>query len=146
MTYIGTKTALLGTIAILLVCCGCGSAPRDLTEPNDSPDQATVLRAGVPLQGVTEGPGTVDVFLAQGPMDGQPHDFRLVLESSELDRLETQVGARVAGAPEAICWPGWQRKQEARHLEVEGTLKDGAVLVFVKGPAGVSYTVSIAWQ
>ena len=124
----------------------CGSSTlNDANEPNDELDAATRLAPSVPLTGVI-GPDDSDIFAADPPRGGGEHAFIVTVQTLRPQDPELRVDASIPGVWEGITRPGWETVVEDGTLEVTGGLPNGTVLVFLKGIAGIQYSVAISWD
>lgn len=137
--------AMLAVILVPFALGGCGDSATDDNEPNDDPNSAHVLVPGEPADGVI-GPGDSDVFSSDAPEAGAEHSFLVTVRADPLRDIELQVGASIPGVWEGVTWPGWEVVTKDDRLEVAGTLRQGTVLMFLKGAEGTEYAIDIAWK
>ena len=138
--------ALLVAAPAVSALGACGSSTlNDANEPNDELDAATRLAPSVPLTGVI-GPDDSDIFGAEAPKGGGAHPFSVTLQTLRPQDLERRVGASIPGVWEGITRPGWKKVAKDGTLEVTGGLRKGTVLMFLKGIAGIQYSVAISWD
>jgi hypothetical protein len=130
---------------------GCVAGATDQNEPNDELGDATVLTPGTATDGVIGGSDDGDVFQCDAPADegagGETaHPFVVTVRTDAPGDIELQVGASIPGVWEGITWPGWESVVKDDRLEVEGTLRKGTVLAFLKGDSGTEYSIEIVWE
>ncbi len=142
----GTVITVAAMVLVLIILPGCGTAQMDANEPNDELNSATVLEPGVEIRGVTAGPKDSDIFRCEIPPSDTPTAFTITVLSAAPQNIDVQVGASIPGVWEGITWPGWKPRTSSDRLEVDGSLKAGTVLVFLKGKAGTAYSIRIAWN
>jgi hypothetical protein len=154
--------ALLAATLASAMLAGCGAGATDQNEPNDELGDATVLTPGTPLDGVIGGADDGDVFHCDAPAaegaggdatpqagtsgDETAHPFVVTVRTDAPGDIELQVGASIPGVWEGITWPGWESVVKDDRLEVEGTLRKGTVLAFLKGDSGTEYSIEIVWE
>lgn len=137
---------VLGGLLPALVASCCGSAGTDSNEPNNELNNATYLKPVSPLDGHVGGTKDIDIFRADAPAGDQVKTFTVTIKTATPDKLDVQVGASIPGVWEGITWPGWKPRPTPEGLQVDGSLKAGTVLVFIKGTSGTPYTITIVWE
>ena len=137
--------ALLALALVPLALGGCGAAATDKNEPNDDLNTAHVLAPGVPVDGVI-GPEDSDVFQCDTPAGDGMQSFVVTVQTETPQDIELQVGASIPSSWEGITWPGWKMVKKSDRLEVTGTLREGTVLVFLKGASDTTYSIDITWK
>lgn len=137
--------ALLAFALASLVLVGCGATAADKNEPNDELNAATQLAAGATLEGVI-GADDSDVFACEAPDVGATSAFTVTVRTETPQGIQLQVGASIPGAWEGITWPGWKAVTLEDRIEVVGELREGTVLMFLKGAAGTEYSIDITWK
>ena len=141
----GVLLGITSVIVMLIGLGGCSRSVTDANEPNDDPASATELASGTAVAGVT-GSGDSDVFSSTAPTGDGEHPFVIRVTAASPHDLDVQVGASIPGVWEGISWPGWEAVTAAEGLVVRGQLRQGTVLVFVKGTQGTEYAVEIRWE
>lgn len=143
--HFGLVTALCAGVLASGALGACSSPAIDSNEPNNDLGTAHPLLAGTALQGVI-GPGDSDVFKSEVPPGDAVHPFVLTIVTDSPEDLNVQVGASIPGVWEGITWPGWKPTINGDRIDVEGTLRKGTVLTFLKGASGTEYSISISWK
>ena len=99
----------------------------------------------MPVDGVI-GPDDSDVFQCDTPAGDGMQSFIVTVQTETPQDLELQVGASIPDSWEGITWPGWKMVKKSDRLEVTGTLREGTVLMFLKGTSDTTYSIDITWK
>jgi hypothetical protein len=145
--WIAVVVVLTAFVAVAPAGCWLSflTGPTDPYEPNNDLNTATVLTPGTALSAaISKGgqTGDFDVYRCDMPLPGSTA-FRVLVQSSQAENLEVEVGISLPQGWEGITWPGWNPRRAGESIIVDGDATEGTLLIFVSGTKPAAYSITL---